>query len=97
MTGQAVGKTEQQPVFFVVYWPARLSRSRPGQPPPAARGVDGEPCRWELRTTYPVATAGRDVCLTVAGAALALAHRTGGVAIDTYGFPIDHPGDLLPP
>ena len=89
--------TEQPPVFFVAYWPPRLSRSRLALPPPAVAGVAGhEPCRWDLRTKYPVATAARDVCLTVGGAALALAHRAGGVVIDTYEFPVDHPEDLLP-
>jgi hypothetical protein len=89
--------TEKEPVFFVVYWPPRLSRSRLAVPPPALGELSGqEPCRWELRTKFPVATAGRETCLRVAEAALALARRAGGIVIDTYGFPVDRPGDLLP-
>jgi len=32
----------------------------------------------------------------VAEAGLALASRAGGMVIDAYGFPVEHPGDLLP-
>ncbi len=89
--------TEKEPVFFVVYWPPRLSRSRLAAPPPALGELsDQEPCRWDLRTKFLVATADRDTCLRVAGAALALARRADGIVIDTYGFPVDRPGDLLP-
>jgi hypothetical protein len=89
--------TEQEPVFLVVYWPPRLSRSRLALPPPAVGDLRGtELSRWDLRSKYPVATAARDVCLTVGGAALALASRASGVIVDTYGFPVDRPEDLLP-
>jgi hypothetical protein len=89
--------TEQEPVFFVAYWPSRLSRSRLALPPPALGELCGqEPCRWDLRTKFLVATAARQTCLRVAGAALALARSAGGVVIDTYGFPVDRPEDLLP-
>jgi hypothetical protein len=88
--------TEKDPVFFVAYWPPRLSRSKLALPPPALGGRCGqEPCRWDLRTRFPVATAGRETRLRVAEAALALARHTDGVVIDTYGFPVDRPGDLL--
>lgn len=89
--------TEKEPVFFVAYWPPRLSRSRLALPPPALGELCGqEPCRWDLRTKFPVTTADRETCLRVAEAALALARRTDGVVIDTYGFPVERPGDLLP-
>jgi hypothetical protein len=89
--------TAQEPVFFVAYWPPRLSRSRLALPPPALGELTGrEPCRWDLRTRFLVATAARETCLQVAGAALALARRAEGVVIDTYGFPVDRPEDLLP-
>jgi hypothetical protein len=84
--------TERSPLFLVVYWPRRLSL-----PPPAVKDLAGEQRRWDLQTKYPVATAARGVCLTVAAAALALGNRTGGGVIDTYGFPVDRPEDLLPP
>src|SRR5579859_1768375 len=70
----------EAPVFFVVYWPHRLSRSRLAQPPPAVGDLPGrELCRWDLRTTLPVATAGRKECLRVGEAALALARHADGI------------------
>jgi hypothetical protein len=89
--------TKAEPVFFVAYWPSRVSRSRLALPPPALGELrDKEPCRWDLRTKLPVATATRETCLRIAEAALALAGRTDGVVIDTYGFPVDQPEGLLP-
>jgi hypothetical protein len=89
--------SEQEPRFLTVYWPPRLSRSAL-EPPPLALGELGgrEPCRWELRSKFPAATAGRDIRLTVGEAALALARVVDGVAIDPYGFPVTRPEDLLP-
>jgi hypothetical protein len=88
---------EQEPVFFVAYWPPRVSRSRLALPPPALGDLsDKEPCRWDLRTKFPVATAKRETCLQVGEAALALAACADGTVIDTYGFPVDQPGDMLP-
>jgi hypothetical protein len=89
--------TEKEPVFFVAYWPPRLSRSRLALPPPALGERCGqEPCRWDLRTKFGVTAADRETRLRVAEAALALARHADGVVIDTYGFPVDRPGDLLP-
>lgn len=89
--------SEQEPRFLTVYWPPRLSRSAL-EPPPLALGElrDQEPCRWELRSKFPAATADRDIRLTVGQAALALAREVGGVAVDAYGFPVTRPEDLLP-
>jgi hypothetical protein len=89
--------TKAEPVFFVAYWPSRVSRSKLALPPPALGELsDKEPCRWDLRTKFPVATVARETSLRVAEAALALASRADGVVIDTYGFPLDRPEDLLP-
>src|SRR5258708_9445011 len=52
--------TKQEPVFFVAYWPSRLSRSRLALPPPALGELRGdEPCRWDLRpcSRWPPGTA----------------------------------------
>ena len=88
--------TKQEPVFFVAYWPPRLSRSKLALPPPALGDLsDKEPGRWDLRTKFPVATATREACLQVGEAALALAARADGTVIDTYGFPVERPEDLL--
>lgn len=90
--------TEEQPPFFVVYWPPRISRTKLGLPPPALGGRCGdEPCRWGLHGFATVEDTARDVLLNMAEAALALARATDGVAIDTYGFPIDHAEDLEAP
>jgi len=89
--------TERESVFFVAYWPPRVSRSRLALPPPALGDLsDKEPCRWDLRTKFSVATARPETCLQVGEAALALAVRAAGIVIDTYGFPVDKPEDMLP-
>jgi hypothetical protein len=89
--------TEQDPVFFVVYFPPRLSGPGAALPPPAIGDLAGaEPSRWDLETKDPVAGAPPGTCLKVGEAALALARAAGGVVVDAYGFPVDHPGDLLP-
>jgi hypothetical protein len=89
--------TKQEPVFFVAYWPPRLSRSKLALPPPALGDLaDKAPCRWDLRTKFPVAAATYEACLQVGKAALALADRADGTVIDTYGFPVDRPQDMLP-
>src|SRR5438270_75613 len=50
--------TEKEPVFFVAYWPPRLSRSKLALPPPALGELSGqEPCLWDLWTKFPVTTA----------------------------------------
>jgi hypothetical protein len=88
--------TEEPPAFFVIYWPPQISRTKLGLPPPALAGRYGdEPCRWMLSTSSPVEDAPRDVALKVGEAALALARAADGIAIDPYGFPLDHPEDLL--
>jgi hypothetical protein len=89
--------TEEQPPFFVLYWPPRISRTKLGVPPPALGGRYGpEPCRWVLNGFSTVQDVSRDVALRVAEAALALARTAGGIAIDPYGLPIGRAEDLLP-
>jgi hypothetical protein len=87
--------TEEEPVFFVGYWPPRLSRSKFAPPPPAVGGLGAEPSRWDLRTRYPALGAPRQACLKVGEAALALAGVAGGAVVDAYGFPVDRPEDLV--
>ena len=71
-------------------------RAKLALPPPALGDLsDKEPGRWDLRTKFPVATATREACLQVGEAALALAARADGTVIDTYGFPVERPEDLL--
>jgi hypothetical protein len=89
--------SEQEPRFLTVYWPPRLAKSRL-QPAPLALGAlrEQDPCRWELRSKFPVGSAGREISLTVGEAALALAREVNGLVIDAFGFPVAQPEDLLP-
>lgn len=88
--------TEEQPPFFVLYWPPPLSRTEAGLPPPALGGRYGdEPRRWVLHGFNTVEDTPADVSLKVGEAALALARAADGIVIDAYGFPIDHAQDLL--
>jgi hypothetical protein len=90
--------TNESPRFLTIYWPPRLARN-PIEPPAAAIGAlrDQEPCRWELSNRHPANEASADLCLDVGRAAFDLARHTSGAVIDSYGFPIDQPEDLLPP
>jgi hypothetical protein len=84
-------------LFLTMYWPPWVSGMKLDPPPPAIGELRRrKPCRWELHTSVPVRDATPEVCQTVGGAALALASRTGGVVVDTYGFPVSRPEDLLP-
>lgn len=89
--------TKESPRFWVIYWPPRLARN-PIEPPAAAIGAlrDQDPCRWELSNRHPADQASTDLCLDVGRAAFDLARHTGGTVIDSYGFPISKPEDLLP-
>lgn len=89
--------TEESPRFFTTYWPPRLSHSALQPPAPAIGALrDQEPCRWELSARHPAATASAETCLAVGRAALDLGRSAGGIVIDSYGFPVDQPEDLLP-
>ena len=89
--------TEESPRFWVIYWPPRLARNLV-EPPAAGIGAlrDQEPCRWELSNSHPADQASAALCLDVGRAAFDLARHTSGAIIDSYGFPIDQPEDLLP-
>jgi hypothetical protein len=90
--------TDEQPLFFVVYWPPQISRTKLGVPPPALGGRCGdEPCRWVLNGFSAVQDTPAAVSQKVGEAALALASAAGGIVIDAFGFPIDRAGELLLP
>jgi hypothetical protein len=81
--------------FYVAYWSPRLYRE--DDAPPALGAMrSAQPCRWDLNTGVSAQHAARELCLKVGEAALALADRSGGVALDVLGFPITSPADLLP-
>lgn len=93
----ALRPVEGSILFLTMYWPPWVSGMRLDPPPPAIGELRRQrPCRWELHTSVPVGDATPEVCQTVGGAALALAGRAAGAVVDTYGFPVTSPEDLLP-
>lgn len=93
----ALRPVEGSVLFLTMYFPPWVADMKVQPPPPAVGELRRQkPCQWELHTSVPVQDAGPEDCQTVGGAALALAHRAGGVVTDTYGFPVTRPEDLLP-
>jgi hypothetical protein len=81
--------------FLVFYWSPRLYLERNG--PPAVGAMRSRRlCHWDLHAGVSPEDAGREVCLKVGNAALALASRSAGVALDVLGFRISSADDLLP-
>ena len=81
--------------FLVFYRSPRLYFKENG--PPAAGAMRSRPlCHWDLHAAYSPEDAGREVCLKVGNAALALAGESGGIALDVLGFIINSADDLLP-
>jgi hypothetical protein len=81
--------------FLVFYRSPRLYREEDG--PPAVGAMRSRPlCHWDLHAAYSPEDAGREVCLKVGSAALALASESGGIAVDVLGFIINSADDLLP-
>ncbi len=81
--------------FLVFYWAPRLYLERNG-PPAIGAMRSRRPCHWDLHAGVSPEDAGREVCLKVGNGALALADRSGGVALDEFGFRITSADDLLP-
>jgi cytochrome P450 len=79
--------------FYVAYWSPRLYREL--NAPPAARAMRSRPLHhWDLNTGISPRHAARELVQKVGEATLALASRSGGIAVDMLGFPIRSPGDL---
>jgi hypothetical protein len=80
--------------FYTAYWPPRLFVNRDG---PAALGKmrSGPLHHWDLNTGVLAQKAAPELCLKVGEAALALAGRSGGVAVDMLGFRISGAEDML--
>jgi hypothetical protein len=80
--------------FLVFYRSPRLYLER--NAPPAVGAMRSQPLyHWDLHAGLSPQDAGREVCLTVGNAALALASQSGGVALDVLGFRISSADDLL--
>ena len=81
--------------FFVAYWPPRLYRH--ADAPPALGPMRSRPLHhWDLHAGAGRKHIARELISRVGEGALALASRTGGVALDEFGFPVNSPDDLLP-
>ena len=80
--------------FYTAYWSPRLFVNREE---PAALGKlrSGKLHHWDLNTGVAAKKAARELCLKVGEAALALADRSGGMAVDMLGFRIAAPEDML--
>jgi hypothetical protein len=81
--------------FMVAYWSPRMYREP--EAPPALGAMRSRPLHhWDLHAAFRRKDIEREVVLRVGEAALALASRCGGVALDEFGFPVNSPEDLLP-
>jgi hypothetical protein len=89
------GLTGRAAPFYVGYFGPQLYRERDA--PPAVGAMRSRPLHhWDLNTGTRAAKAPRELGLKVGEAALALASRSGGVALDMLGFRISSAEDLLP-
>jgi hypothetical protein len=68
-----------------------------GKVEPAALGKlrSGQLHHWDLITAVKASHAGRELCLKIGEAALALAGRVDGVVLDQLGFRVDSAEDML--
>jgi hypothetical protein len=81
--------------FYVAYWSPRLYREPDA--PPAVGAMRSRPLHhWDLHAGTSRKHVARELAQRVGEAALALASRSGGVALDEFGFPVNRPDDLLP-
>jgi hypothetical protein len=81
--------------FYVAYWSPRLYREPDA--PPAVGAMRSRPLHhWDLHTGTGRKHVARELVQRVGDATLALASRSGGVALDVLGFPVNSPDDLLP-
>jgi hypothetical protein len=80
--------------FYVAYWSPRLYREK--EAPPAVGVMRSSPLHhWDLTTGSSASHASRELVGKVGAATLALASRSGGVALDVLGFRISSSDDLL--
>ena len=81
--------------FYVAYWSPRLYREQDA--PPAVGAMRSRPLHhWDLHAGTGRKQVAHELAQRVGEAALALASRSGGVALDELGFPVTSPDDLLP-
>jgi hypothetical protein len=81
--------------FLAAYWPPRWYREKDA--PPALGALRSGPLHhWDLNAASSRKDIASEVAIRIGEAALALASRCGGIALDEYGFPITSSHDLLP-
>lgn len=81
--------------FYVAYWSPRLYLEP--EAPPAVRAMRPRPLHhWDLHPGTGRKHIAPELARRVGEGALALASRSGGVALDELGFPINSVDDLLP-
>jgi hypothetical protein len=81
--------------FYVAYWSPKLYRE-PEAPPAVGPMRSRRLHHWDLHTGTGRKHVSREMVQNVGEATLALASRSGGVAVDVLGFPVTSPDDLLP-
>lgn len=81
--------------FLVAYWSPRLYQVPDA--PPAVGAIRSRPLHhWDLHPGAGRKHIAYELARRVGEAALALANRSGGVALDELGFPFNSADDLLP-
>jgi hypothetical protein len=89
------GMTGKDASFYVGYFGPRLYLER--EAPPAVGAMRSTPLHhWDINTGIRASKAASELSLKVGEAALALASRSGGVALDMLGFRISSAQELLP-
>jgi hypothetical protein len=80
--------------FYTAYWSPRVYRAA-GAPPALGPLRKGPLHHWDLNTGMPPGRVSPELQLRLAEAALALAGRAGGIAIDMFGFRFDTAQELV--
>jgi hypothetical protein len=80
--------------FYTAYWSPGVYRAA-GAPPALGPLRKGPLHHWDLNTGMPPSRVRPELQLRLAEAALALAGRAGGIAVDMFGFRFDTPQQLV--
>lgn len=81
--------------FYVAYWSPGLYRV-PDAPPAVGAMRSRRLHHWDLHAGHGRKHVPRELAQSVGEATLALASRSGGVALDVLGFPVTSVDDVLP-
>lgn len=95
VTAGTYSLTGKDAPFYTAYWPPAKSAALPA--PPAVGPLYGKALHhWDLHSGQHAGKVSRELCQTMAEAALALAAVCGGMVVDVFGFPVSRPGDVQP-